>query len=222
MAAWLTDHGRQPRTVSSADDWDLLHLSHCDAHDTVTLRLAQELESLGSPLHHRPASRCWRIALPLDWAQYEAALSKSHRKQLRRVTRKMLQSGRAVLHTTATADDLPRALAILVDLHQQRRRMLGQRGCFAAPRFAAFHEDVLLPMFQQGQCELHWLELDGRPVAAEYHLMGNGNAYAYQSGMAAASLRYEPGRLLSVALLQRAIALGYIGGHSRGRASICS
>ena len=211
MAAWLTDAACGERYPLSADRWDLLSLPQCDAQDMATRRLAGELESRGCGLHCRPTSRCWRIALPLDWARYEATLSKSHRKQIRRADRNLLHSGRTALHCTSRLDDLPGALAILVDLHQRRRQALGQPGCFAAPRFAAFHRDVLAPMFRRGQCELHWLELDGTAIAAEYHLTGNGIVYAYQSGIAPEALRYEPGRLLSLAVLQRAIALGYRG-----------
>lgn len=211
MAAWLTDEAGDDQCPHAANRWDLLCLTQCDAHDTATRRLARELESRGCALHCRPTNRCWRIALPLDWARYEATLSKSHRKQIRRADRNLLQSGRTALHCTSRLDDLPGALAILVDLHQRRRQALGQAGSFAAPRFAAFHRDVLAPMFRRGQCELHWLELDGKPIAAEYHLSGNGIVYAYQSGIAPEALRYEPGRLLSLAVLQRAIALGYRG-----------
>ena len=98
---------------------------------------------------------------------------------------------------------------MLIDLHQRRRRSLGQRGCFASPRFAAFHREVMPAMLAQGQLQLHWLELDGRPVAAEYHLAGGGVIYAYQSGIDPARLDAEPGRLITAALLRRAIRQGF-------------
>src|SRR5207244_453594 len=56
---------------------------------------------------------------------------------------------------------------------------------------------------------LHWLELDGRPVAAEYHIAGEDIVYAYQSGIEPEVLHEEPGHLAAIATLQLAIAQGY-------------
>jgi CelD/BcsL family acetyltransferase involved in cellulose biosynthesis len=55
---------------------------------------------------------------------------------------------------------------------------------------------------------LHWIELDGRPIAAEYQLADSRSVYAYQSGIDPAALRDEPGRLITIATLQKAIADG--------------
>ena len=41
---------------------------------------------------------CWRVQLPGDWEQYLAELSKSHRKQIRRLERDVLNTSRARLH----------------------------------------------------------------------------------------------------------------------------
>ena len=38
-------------------------------------------------------------------------------------------------------------------------------------------------LLRHGQVQFYWLELDGKPVAAEYQLVGNGMLYAYQAGM---------------------------------------
>ena len=64
-------------------------------------------------------------------------------------------------------------------------------------------------LLREGHLQLHWLELDGSPVAAEYHLAGSGIVYAYQSGVAPESLAEEPGRLITLAVLRRAIRQGY-------------
>ena len=64
-------------------------------------------------------------------------------------------------------------------------------------------------LFARGQLRLHWLELDGRPAAAEFHLAGDGVVYGYQSGVDPDALEHEPGRIAAVATLQAAIADGY-------------
>jgi CelD/BcsL family acetyltransferase involved in cellulose biosynthesis len=120
----------------------------------------------------------------------------------------MLESGRARLHTATAPDELPRAFAILVDLHQSRRTFLGQPGRFSSPRFTAFHRDVSHRLAKNGRCALHWLEIDGRPAAAEYHFRGGGLNFAYQSGIDPERLEHEPGNLITVALVKQAIERG--------------
>lgn len=196
---YVKDRGHQP--------WDLLELTGIDAEDLAVGHLVEHLAQRGHTIHRRAGPNCWRIELPATWDEYLARLSKSHRKQLRRFQRNVLDTGRAVLHSVEHLGDLPRAIEVLIDLHQ--RRAAGQPGCFASARFTAFHREVMPNLLRGGQLQLHWLELDGRPAAAEYHLAAAGVVYAYQSGVAPEILDEEPGRLITLATLQRAIEQGY-------------
>ena len=63
-------------------------------------------------------------------------------------------------------------------------------------------------LLREGQLRLHWLELDGKAAAAEYHLAGAGIVYAYQSGVDPDLLDQEPGRLITMATVRRAIEQG--------------
>ena len=51
---------------------------------------------------------------------------------------------------------------------------------------------------------------DGSPVAAEIHFRGDGVSYAYQSGLDPEALDCEPGRLITIALLQKFIESGLV------------
>ena len=64
-------------------------------------------------------------------------------------------------------------------------------------------------LLRNGQLRLHWLELDGVPVAAEYHLAGGGVVYAYQAGVNPDALAHSPGRLGHMITIRRAIEQGY-------------
>ncbi|MGO8691391.1 MAG: GNAT family N-acetyltransferase [Thermoguttaceae bacterium] len=205
----IADYLAKTEAAGAGPAWDLLELGNVDAEDRAADALIRLLAEHGHPVHQRPAPSCWRVELPATWNEYLAGLSKGHRKQLRRCDRDWFDSGRAVLHTVGRLDELPAAAALLIDLHQRRRQSLGQAGCFASPRFAAFHREVMPALLREGHLQLHWLELDGRPVAAEYHLAGSGIVYAYQSGVAPEALAEEPGRLITLAILRRAIEQGY-------------
>ena len=207
LADYLAESGTSAAGAGPA--WDLLELDGVDAEDRVVDGLVRRLAEHGNKVHVRPGPTCWRVELPPTWDEYLAALSKSHRKQLRRLERSLLDTGRAVLHTVERLEDLSQAAELLVDLHQRRQRSLGQPGSFASPRFAAFHREVMPALLRDGHLQLHWLELDGRPIAAEYHLAGNRLIYAYQSGVEPQSLADEPGQLITLATLRRAIEQGF-------------
>ena len=203
LADWLCDHCRQPD-----ERWDHLRLDAVDAEDAPTKKLVEALATNHCTVHRRAGPRCWRLGLPPRWDEYLERVSKSHRKQIRRLERNILDSGQARLQTVQTAAELPRAFSILMDLHQKRRASLGHEGRFASPRFAAFHRDLSAALAQEGRCALHWLEIDGQPAAAEYHFRSQGMIFAYQSGVDPERLEHEPGNLITVALLKDAVERG--------------
>ena len=195
--------------LSGAHTWDLLELCGVDAEDTAVRRLVEQLEARGNTVHRRAGPNCWRIELPTGWQEYLGRLSKDHRKQIRRTTRGILATDRVRVHGVERLDDLPRAQDVLIDLHQRRRRSVGQPGSFTSARFAAFHRDVMPDLLRSGQLRLDWLELDGVPLSAEYQLTGDGVVYAYQSGVNPDALEHSPGRMSHVSMLKRAIEKGY-------------
>ncbi len=208
LAHWLT------RADTSADRgargrWDLLELTGVAADDVAVARLAAELEARGNTVHYRPGPRCWRIELPASWDAYLASLSKDHRKRVRRSSRGILATDRVTVHSVERLEELAEAQDVLIDLHQRRRQSLGEPGCFASSRFRGFHLNVMGDLLRNGQLRLQWLALDGRPLAAEYALAGDGVIYAYQSGVDPDALDHSPGRLSHVVMLRRAIEQGY-------------
>ncbi len=212
VAAALADYLTESAHADGPDlqPWDLLELADVDARDVAVGRLIEHLADRGNTVHRGAGPNCWRIDLPASWDAYLAMLSKSHRKQIRRLERNVFGSGRGVVHAVQRIDELPAAIDVLIDLHQRRRRAVGQPGCFASARFTAFHREVMPELLRNGQLQLHWLELDGRPAAAEYQIAGGGVVYAYQSGVDPDALGQEPGRLLTLATLRRAIEAGYM------------
>jgi len=205
LAARLTE-GEDAR---GGKPWDLIELDGVDRDDPVVSRLQSALADRGCPVHRTASANCWRIELPPTWDDYLALLSKDFRKKLRRMVRRNVDTGRAVLHTVGRREELAQARAILVDLHQRRRRALGQPGAFASARFDAFHGEVMGRLLAAGCLRLHWLEWEGRPVAAEYDLAEAGVVYAYQSGIDPQASSLQPGTLATLLTVRAAIGEGF-------------
>ena len=189
--------------------WDRIDLDTLPADEFGLRSIVAECERRGAVVDRRPGPNCWRLALPSDYEAYLASLSKSHRKEQRQLAKRVLDTDRAAWHTARTDSEFDRGWEVLVDLHQRRRRSLGEPGCFASPRFAAFHRDVARQLLDQRRLRLQWLEVDGRPIAAEYHFSGGGAIYGYQAGVDPDRLDEEPGRLAGIAVVRQAIAEGF-------------
>ncbi len=204
LAGWMTRSAQR----DACQRWDVLRLGSVHPYDATLRPFVDTLAERGLLVRRRERPSCWRVALPSCWEEYLATLSKSHRKQIRRLDRKYFDGHRAHLHIAQTSQQLDYGLEVLRRLHQRRRESLGDRGCFASPRFATFHAETALRLLRAGQLRLVWLDVDGRTVAAEYQVLGDGVVYAYQSGIEPASLVHEPGRLITLATIKLAIAEG--------------
>jgi CelD/BcsL family acetyltransferase involved in cellulose biosynthesis len=203
LATWLTDEAR--------GDWDLIELDSVDPENLAVCHLAAQMKSRGHLINLRPGPNCWQIPLPANWETYRAGLSQSHRKQVRRQERRLFATERAKLHSVNCEDDRLAGFEILVDLHQRRQISLGNHGSFASDSFRAFHQEVTRRFLRRGRLWLNWLELDGRPVAAEYGLAGTRTVYSYQGGFDPVASDESPGHLITLAMIQSAIEQGMTG-----------
>jgi CelD/BcsL family acetyltransferase involved in cellulose biosynthesis len=191
------------------DDWDRLDLNAVDADDYAILALAGHLEERECIVSRQAAESCWVIDLPASWDEYLAGISKSHRKQLRQLERRVIDSSRVEWHPVTNAAEFETAWPVLVDLHQRRRKSVGDAGCFASRVFHEFHHELARRMLERGQLRMSWLALDGTPAAAEYHFADRRATYAYQGGVDPERLQDEPGRLSTILCMRRAIDEGH-------------
>ena len=212
MAHWLTMAANVPAASSPSAAWDLLELRGLAATDPSTAALIAHLVECGNAVHREAGPNCWRIELPSDWDIYLKSMSKSHRKQIRRADSRAFETGK-VQHRIISSLDPQFAMAwhTLIDLHQRRRLSLGEPGCFASSAFSGFLRDAVAAMLPAGLVELHLLESETGPIAAELHFLGNEVVYAYQAGIDPAATEDEPGRLMNIATLRRAMELGRRG-----------
>ncbi len=192
-----------------ADRWDAIRLQAIHPQDQVTRQFAACLEPVGNLVACTEEFNTWRVELSPTWDEFLMVLSKQHRNRLRRWYKTYLATGQAISHRVQTLDDLNVAWPIFIDLHQRRRQSLGQPGCFASPRFAAFHRELAERFLAAGWLRLSWLEYHGRPIATEYHFGRGDVAYVYQAGLDPDAHEMHPGELITMAAMQNALTEGY-------------
>ena len=202
IADWLD------AATDSDNAWDLLHLDAITTNDETMTKLVEQLWTAGHTVHREAGPNCWRIELPATWEEYVEALSKSHRKQVRRFQRRQLETGRATFHIARSEQELTHGFEILVELHQRRRQSLGQPGCFASPEFKGFLRDTASQLLANNQLCLSWIEIEGTPAAVEFQLSGAQVTYAYQAGVNPDLLDEEPGRIINIATIRHAMEQG--------------
>jgi hypothetical protein len=200
MADWLP--------VGHVRHWDRIHWDSVATDDLMMNLLIEQLELHGQIVHRKPADHCWRLALPDTWDGYLSLLSKSNRKKNRRLEREQFDTGRVAVRWVETAEQLPAAWDTLVRLHQARQQSQGNAGVFSSPSYTAFHRQLAEQLLLDGKLWLSVLELEGKPVAAEYFYAGDDTLYAYQGGIDPAALDDSPGRLSLIAMVRRAIDRG--------------
>ncbi len=201
LTAWLCEDAKRR--------WDLIELTAVEAGDPMVNALAAQFAVRGHRVHRRPSMNCWSVELPTTWEKLLTPLSGSRRAQVRQLVRKHFEQGGAKVRLLKDPAELESQFAMLVDLHQRRRRQLGQSGSFASPRFAAFHQEVSRRMLRSGQLRLVRTELAGRPIAVDYSFTSGDTVYYYQTGIEPEAESVSPGWLGMIGTLRMAIEQGY-------------
>jgi CelD/BcsL family acetyltransferase involved in cellulose biosynthesis len=201
ICAWLRMEGQSL--------WDTIELQGVGHDDEAMALLSRQLAAANYRVDTRTNVNSWRIRFPENWEAYVSTLSRSRRERVRQLCRKKFETGHARVRTVECPEDLVEGLEVLRDLHQRRRQSLGDRGCFACPRFEAFVREVAERFYHLSRLRLQWIELDGKPVAVEFDLAGGDTVFYYQSGIEPELLDEKPGWLGTIGALRRAMWEGY-------------
>ncbi len=200
LAQWLLGAG--------ARQWSRMELVGVDPSDITIQSFCQHLAASRVIRHRGCCVSSWNMPLGNNWDAFLKQLSKPRRNRVRRLFRDVVASGRGVIHRVENQSQLARGFEILVELHERRRRSLGDAGCFADVRFGHFQYEVMAEMLRQNRLRLIWLEIEGQPAAVAYLLVGNRTAYMYQSGLNPDLDAHRPGWLLTGVAIQDALEAG--------------
>ena len=135
-------------------------------------------------------------------------LSSSRRYRLRQVLRHADEDW--IRLELADVDNAGAAFDTLGDLHQRRWTEAGSPGCFAAPRWVAFHRHIIASMLPSGRAVLATLHVHDQVVAALYGFIAHDTFHYYQSGVQREKVAGvdSPGKLAILLLMRRLAAQG--------------
>ena len=150
------------------------------------------------------------LPLPPTWEEYEAALGRNLRQNLRRYARRLDEEapGPVTRRLVVRPEDVDPTLDDLARLHQQVRRSRGQAGAFRSPELTAFHHLAARRLLEAGRLRLHRLDVGGRAVAVIYCIRQRDVVSFYTTGYDAEYARFGPGRDLMAHAIGAAIAEG--------------
>jgi len=150
----------------------------------------------------------WVVQLPDSWDVYLDGLSSSRRTKLRRIRREFADRENVEFEVVESESQFDRCWDELRTLHSLHWAAAGQPGCFADPRFDAFHTEVARDYLNRGMLVLASLRLDGNALAACYGFRQGDTVYEYQRGHDPDHLRLRPGHALHFHMLEWAVAHG--------------
>lgn len=202
---WLIGNIGCPKTLGRIDVIDLEGIS---PEDPIANYLCEVFTANGMKHHTTDLEGGWQVELPSTWEELNAKFSKNMRRKTNSAAKRLASADTEVLSTADSRYSTEQLWKIFVELHQKRRKTLGQPGCFADTDFEHFLKRAFLSLNNKNLAELLIINFEKRPLAAALFLSSESTFYLYQSGMDTSRMRLEPGYQICSIAIQRAIALG--------------
>lgn len=182
---------------------DFVEFQGLAGNAATTAEIEREFSRIGLA-ESTQLENCWVVDLPSTWDELNASFSRKHRRKTKKAVQRLADC--QIFDTRSTGFNP--LWNTFVDLHQRRRKSLGEEGCFADQRFTRFLKQATNGLFRRGLAELFVVEYRTEPVAAALTLNSNSRTFMYQCGFDPNWSQLEPGYLMIVMALQRAISAG--------------
>lgn len=194
--------------IAHQSEWAHCQLSDTNGDSVGLAALIRELQAAGMLLHREPAGICPYIPLPETCSRFLGSLSKSMRTNLRRYERGLETKGPLQMHCVSAPQEIERAFAELVRLHELRFAERAHPSSFLKPQLQAFHKRLLISAASRGWVRIYLLSVGEQTVAALYGFATGERFFHYQAGMDPAWLRDGVGALCIRGVIEDCISRG--------------
>lgn len=127
---------------------------------------------------------------------------KAIRQNLRFYTPWQTEWSSSVAHARDIFEDL-------VQLHQMRWRSEGYPGCYASPRFTAFHHELLERLVPKGDMALFRVRHGKETLGCVQIIIDRQRALVYQTGRSIKDPKHSPGLIADYLAMQACLERGY-------------
>ena len=209
----VTKQGQQQEFTKKLVNWmkdqlefgvsEVVEFDGVELETDTTKHLVASMQQQGYQASVIPVESCWKLDLNRSWELQNQTFSKKLRRKTKKAMKRLTDSSTTV--ELASESGFDSIWDQFVVLHQSRRNMLGQVGCFADQRFEQFLKNASESLIKRGLCELISISHQGAPIAAALLFHDQQNVFMYQSGFDPEYRSLEPGYMLIVAAMQWAI-----------------
>ena len=188
--------------------WNVLLLRHLPAGSADCRIWGEILRGAGKKFFRQPTWADSPYLVPTgSWADYLAGRTSRVRKNLRNIQNRMHKAGQVSLDHICTWDAFQAAKEEIFAL--ARRSWTGTVGdSMGSPANEPFFETLACQTAARGWLSVWTLHLDGRMIAAEFHLQGYGKEHALRGHYDPAAADLSPGTYLEAAILRSAFEEG--------------
>jgi CelD/BcsL family acetyltransferase involved in cellulose biosynthesis len=209
----LLDH-----LAEQSRQWDFCEWNTIPENSPLVIHLPAQLKKRKWPLI-TTFTPCSSISLLDTWESYVKRLSGKERGKLGLRTRRLEKLYNVRFRRCSAVQDLNRDLESLFELHRLRWQADGLPGSFRSPARQQFYRELASLLMSRNQLELWFLDLDAKPVAAQFAFRFGGTVYSLQEGFDPAFAKDSVGYVLRAQVLRRLIAEGvrkydFLGGIS--------
>ncbi|MEA2440836.1 MAG: hypothetical protein QOH76_2260 [Thermoleophilaceae bacterium] len=179
-----------------------------DAADPLLAELRGASREAGNPVIERVTDRQPYVDLGGGFEQYEAALPRKQRKEIRRMHRRLCDEGDVTFEFDRGIDGLDALLEEGFAIEGSGWKDEKGTAINAIPSARRFYTEVARWAAARGWLRLAFLRLDGRPLAFDLCLDDGRAFYALKGGYDVEYRRCGPGTLLTFESLRQAFADG--------------
>ena len=183
-------------------------LRSLDPHDPLVAELRAAAYARGHSMIERITDREPYVALDCDFEAYEAGLPRKHRKEIRRMRRRLEDEGEVTFEFADGRERLGELLDEGIAIEGSGWKTEAGTAIQAVPQAHRFYREIAGWAAARGWLRLAFLRLDGRPLAFDFCLETPESFYALKGGFDVDYRRFGPGSLLAHESLRRAYERG--------------
>jgi CelD/BcsL family acetyltransferase involved in cellulose biosynthesis len=202
--------------------WDLCELNTMPEDSPVGSCLFRHLRDRSWVLYcHEQAGSA--IVLPETWEAYLLQLSPKERGKIAYLRKALEKKYQPRFYKCENQAELGVCLDTLFGLHQRRWQSAGEPGSFVSAARCLFYSEMAALLLARGRLEFYFLDLDGKPVAAQFGFCFGRIFFSLQEGYDPAYSRDSVGYILRAHVIRQLIAAGvrrydFLAGESASKA----